>query len=147
MKNVKYVFWNTAKMPKTKRVATCVTSSWFLCLFFTGCSSKFQALCSVLNLFGFDFPLIVGTEDQLPAEPVWLQCLGKGNGISNAGPEALRAPAAVGHCSTLLKSAALEMAFFGFLKHPPAFHQAVILPSATLPDSRVWNQLYREQKN
>lgn len=108
--------------------------------------SKFQALCSVLNLFGFDFPLIVGTEDQLQAEPVWLQCLGKGNGISNAGPEALWAPAAVGHCSTLLKSAALEMAFFGFLKHPSAFHQAAILPSATLPDSRVLNQLYREQK-
>jgi len=50
--------------------------------------------------------------------------------------EAPWGPAAVGHCSTLLKLARLEIAFF-IVKRPSALHQAVILPHATLPGSWV----------
>lgn len=77
---------NTAKMPTTKRAATRVTLSYCLCLVFTGCFSKFQAPCSVLNLSDLGFPLAVGAELQLEAEPAWLQRFGKENGISDPGP-------------------------------------------------------------
>lgn len=151
MKNALCVFQNTDKMPTTKRVAPRVTLGWFLCLFFTRHFSKFQVLCSVLNLFDFDFPLTVGTEDQLQAEPAWLQCLGKENGISNPGPWSLLLRRRSGDrlpwdtaapCWSWL---GCKLPFF-VLKHPSAFHRAVILPSATLPGSWVLNQLDWEQK-
>lgn len=142
-----------SKNAKSKKSGhTCHTQLVSLLLDF----SRFQVLCSVLNLFGFDFSLCrdIPCRDRgcashgiSVASP-----LGQGEwhdqaqSMKPAAPEALSGPAAVGHHSTFLRRAGLKLLGFFVSKHCSAFHQGMVLPRATLPVSCVLNQLYWEKK-